>query len=353
MTLPQLHPIYQQEVSISDPSFSSFLFYHVASMVDLSSQDASASHFPGSASVPASMNFAPTASAFPGSLNSLLISETVRTFSPEQSSAILESEHHQVHHDHPPRQVYVAPRPNRFNDYSVTYDYSVIQRPSPTSLSSPGLSTFPSHPPVTSFPVVHDPGYPSSFPSYPEPASVLSSSFEMSDRSDHSSSITNTLDAIGWTGLQQASAQTTSSTLHTTDSNNDDGTRPYSENSATGPFYNWCFLQLCGVAIDVGINLAEGFSLFIDQALSLTPVSQRHSLDPADRALLVQRSALFLHGLYRPHSSSMPTSRAKIVYVCALAMTFLWFLNSRTALVNSVHSWVFITLSVILTVSKW
>ena len=125
MTLPQLHPIYQQEVYISDPSFSSFLLSHVASMVDLSSQDSSASHFPGSSSVPASMNFAPTASAFPGSLNSLLISENVRTFSPQQSSAVLESENHQVHQDHPPRQVYVAPRPNRFNDFSVSYDYSV------------------------------------------------------------------------------------------------------------------------------------------------------------------------------------------------------------------------------------
>ena len=92
MTLPQLHPIYQQEVSISDPTFSSFLLSHVASMVDLSSQDSSASHFPGSSSVPASMNFAPTASAFPGSLNSLLISENVRTFSPQQSLAVLESE---------------------------------------------------------------------------------------------------------------------------------------------------------------------------------------------------------------------------------------------------------------------
>jgi len=100
----------------------------------------------------------------------------------------------------------------------------------------------------------------------------------MSDRSDRSSSLTNTVDAIGWTGLlQQASAMTTSSALHTTDSNEDAGTRPYSENSATGPFYNWCFLQLCGVAIDVGISLAEGFPLFIDQALLLTPVSRRRS----------------------------------------------------------------------------
>jgi hypothetical protein len=43
----------------------------------------------------------------------------------------------------------------------------------------------------------------------------LSSSFGMSARS---SSLTNTIDANGWTGyLQQASALTTSSTLHTTD----------------------------------------------------------------------------------------------------------------------------------------
>ena len=91
----------------------------------------------------------------------------------------------------------------------------------------------------------------------------LSSSFGLSDRSDRSSSLTNTVDAIGWTGfLRQASAMTTSSTLNTTDSNEDAGTRPYSEISATGPFYNWCFLQLCGVAIDVGISLAEGFPLF-------------------------------------------------------------------------------------------
>jgi len=125
----------------------------------------------------------------------------------------------------------------------------------------------------------------------------------MSNRCDRSSSLTNTVDAIGWTGfLQQASALTTSSTLHTTDSNDNDGTRPYSENSATGPFYNWCFLQLCGVAIDVGISLAEVLPLSVDQALSLTPVSRRRLLDSA------------------PHSSSLPTSRAKIVYVCALAM---------------------------------
>jgi hypothetical protein len=87
----------------------------------------------------------------------------------------------------------------------------------------------------------------------------------------------------------------------------------------------WCFLQLCGVAIDVGTCLAEVLPLSVDQALSLTPVSRRRSLDPADHALLVQRSALFLHGLYRPHSSS----RAKIVYVCALAMTFLFQPETR------------------------
>ena len=94
--------------------------------------------------------------------------------------------------------------------------------------------------------------------------------------------------------------------MHTTDSTDNDGTRPYSANSATGPFYNWCFIQLCGVAIDVGISLAEVLPLSVDQALSLSPVSRRRSLDPADRATLIHRSALFLHGLYRPHSSLLP-----------------------------------------------
>jgi len=104
--------------------------------------------------------------------------------------------------------------------------------------------------------------------------------------------------------LQQASALTTSSTLHTTDSNDNDGTRPYSENSATGLFYNWCFLQLCGVAIDVGINLPEVLPLFVDQALPLTPVSRRRLLDSADNRMVLEfqrrigefRPLLGLHG---------------------------------------------------------
>ena len=147
----------------------------------------------------------------------------------------------------------------------------------------------------------------------------------MSDRSDRSSSLNNTIDAIGWTGfLQQASALITSSTMHTTDSTDNDGTRPYSEISATGPFYNWCFLQLCGVATDVGISLAEVLPLSVDQAFALTPVSRLRSLDPTDRATLVHRSALFLHGLYRPHSSLLPPLRTQLVYMCALAMTFLF-----------------------------
>ena len=47
-------------------------------------------------------------------------------------------------------------------------------------------------------------------------------------------------------------------------------------------------------------------------------------INPADRATLVHRSFLFLNGLYRTPSSSTPTSRAQMVYVCALAMTFLF-----------------------------
>ena len=82
--------------------------------------------------------------------------------------------------------------------------------------------------------------------------------------------------------------------------------------------------QLCGVAIDVGTSLAEVLPLSVDQAFSLSHVLRRRSLDPADRATLVHRSTLFLNGLYRTPSSSMPTSRAQMVYVCALAMTFLF-----------------------------
>ena len=66
----------------------------------------------------------------------------------------------------------------------------------------------------------------------------------------------------------------------------------------------------------------------------------RRFLDPADRAILVQRSALFLHGLYRPHSSSMQASRAKIVYVCALAMTFLFQPEPRdNRMIHEFHCW--------------
>jgi len=72
------------------------------------------------------------------------------------------------------------------------------------------------------------------------------------------------------------------------------------------------------VATDVGISLAEVLPF------SLSPVSRLRSLDPADHATLVHRSALFLHCLYRTHSSPMPTSRAQIVYVCAIIMTFLF-----------------------------
>jgi hypothetical protein len=78
------------------------------------------------------------------------------------------------------------------------------------------------------------------------------------------------------------------------------------------------------VATDVGISLFEVLPLSVDQALSLSTVSRRRLLDPVKNATLVHRSALFLHGLYRSPSSSMPPSRAQIVYVCALAMTFLF-----------------------------
>jgi len=330
MTLPPLHPFHQQEVSIIDPSFSPLCIDYLD---HFSTQNSSM--FVRLASSPAQAIFAQTPQ-FPESQNLLLISDNVRTFSDQQYFTVSDTvtQVSQVHHDpvqSSQRQVYVAPRPNRFNDYTVSYDYSVIPRPSPPSLSSTGFSAVPSHQPDVSFLVPPEPGHQSSFPFYPAPASVLSSSFGMSDRSDRSSSLTNTIDAIGWTGFLQQSIRcsdnslTTSSTLHTTDSNDDNGTRLYSENSATGPFYNWCFLQLCGVAIDVSTCLAEVLPLSVDQALSLTPVSRRRSLDPADHALLVQRSALFLHGLYRPHSSS----RAKIVYVCALAMTFLFQPETR------------------------
>ena len=285
-TLPPLPFPQHQEVSIID---------FILSIPYISYQDSTVIRPPGSWTVSALNDMAPT--SFPGSPNLLLISENVRTFSQQSSPAVLDSQpqFQQVHHEQiHPGQVYVAPRPNRFNDNAVTYDYTVIQRPSPPSLSSTGLSTFPSHPPDASFPVLHDPSHPSSFLSYPETASALSSSFGMSDRSDRSSSLTNTIDAIGWIGfLQQASALTTSSTMYTTDSTDIDGTHPYSEISATDPFYNWCFLQLCGVATDVGISLAEVLPLSVDQAFALSPVSRRRSLDPADRATLVHRSALW------------------------------------------------------------
>ena len=201
----------------------------------------------------------------------------------------------------------------------------MIPRLYPPSLSSTGFSTFPTQPPNASFPVPHDPEVASSFASHSETAVALSLSFGMSDRSDLSSSLTNTIDGFGWTGfLQHASAQTTSSTIPTNDSSDNDGTRIYSDLSATGPFYSWCFLQLCGVAIDVGTSLAEVLPISVDQAFSLSHVLRRRSLDPADRATLVQRSTLFLHGLYRTPSSSMPTPRAQMVYVCAVAMTFLF-----------------------------
>ena len=104
MTLPPLHPFRQQEVSIIAPSFFPSC---IDSLDHFSTQDSSMLGRPASSSVPVSMIYAQT--SFPDSPNSLLLQENVRTFLPQQSSGVLESANHQVHQDHLPRQVYVAP----------------------------------------------------------------------------------------------------------------------------------------------------------------------------------------------------------------------------------------------------
>lgn len=143
-----------------------------------------------------------------------------------------------------------------------------------------------------------------------------------------SSVITNTVDAIGWNGFMHSDTAVTYPSSATT-TNDIDANGDQDPSSADGdtadtadsPFYNWCSLQLCGVAHDVCISLHQAFPLSpsFEQVLLRSPVSRRRPLDPAARPALVNRSTMFLHGLH--HAS---TSRAPVVYMCAIAMTFLF-----------------------------
>lgn len=161
----------------------------------------------GSSGSPTVPSLQTVPNSVPGSQNLLLISQNILTFSSQQSSTVLDFHVPQVHQDHaqfPPRQVYVAPRHNRFNDNAIISDFSVAPWPSQHSLSIPGPPSFTSRLPAASAPVVNERSHPSSSPSYHGAASALSSSFGLSDRSDRSSSLTNTVEAIGWNGFMHS-----------------------------------------------------------------------------------------------------------------------------------------------------
>ena len=84
---------------------------------------------------------------------------------------------------------------------------------------------------------------------------------------------------------------------------------------------NWRFLQVCGVAHDVCTSTGVSLPLQVDQAVrSMTSVPS-----PADDISHLSGIATqFLQGLYQSHGQDVPVSRATMVYVCAIAMTYLY-----------------------------
>ena len=100
---------------------------------------------------------------------------------------------------------------------------------------------------------------------------------------------------------------------------------------------NWRFLQVCGVAHDVCTSLGLAFPLQVEQAVQFVASTR---LPAEDNSHLVDIANLFLQGLYRPQDVLIPVLRAKMVYVCAIAMTYLYQPTPDSRMLQEFHMYI-------------
>jgi hypothetical protein len=89
-------------------------------------------------------------------------------------------------------------------------------------------------------------------------------------------------------------------------------------------FYNWDTLQLCGVAMDVCASFSKAIPLQVSSQAMLFNVPTSRPLTPEVRQQLNHSALWFLTGLYQDRDPLIPHQQARVVYVCALAMTLLY-----------------------------
>jgi len=128
--------------------------------------------------------------------------------------------------------------------------------------------------------------------------------------------------------IQDSSITNTSDSdvLHTSDSYGD--AEEYNSNDHIVIdewfFYNWDTLQLCGVALDVCTSFSTTIPLQVSsQAMLFKQITSR-PLTTAERQRLNHSALWFLTGLYQERDPLIPYQPARIVYVCALAMSLLY-----------------------------
>ena len=98
--------------------------------------------------------------------------------------------------------------------------------------------------------------------------------------------------------------------------------------------WNWRYLQICGIALDVRESLERAFPYHIHQAIR---DSQTTCFIRPDRTIAIEEvagvqnlSELFLNALYKNNGHQHPEyRRASAVYICAIAMTFFFQPNAH------------------------
>jgi hypothetical protein len=86
----------------------------------------------------------------------------------------------------------------------------------------------------------------------------------------------------------------------------------------------WDTLQLCGVAMDVCTSFSTTIPLQVSSQAMLFKQLTSRPLTSAERQRLNHSALWFLTGLYQERDPLIPYQPARVVYVCALAMSLLY-----------------------------